>query len=228
MKNLVVTCIALTILPWQAAVGEWSGRITLASEYIYRGKALSDGNPALQAGIDYGHRSGFFLGAWASTVDIVNPSGRRDAELDYYVGWHFSGQSRISGALSITHYTYPGQTTSFDYDYTEALATLTWDDLYSLEVGYTDDLYGFGVDSHHVELRVDWPLRNAWVISGGLGVNDLRDLGSSQYAYGDLGISARLARLTVDLRWYDNERPGGFQSRFSAGSRLVGALSIGF
>ena len=161
-------------------------------------------------------------------MDLRSPTGRRDAELDYYAGWHFSGESRISGALSLTRYTYPGQTTSFDYDYNELLATASWDGRYSLEFGYAHDIYGSVVDSRHVELRVDWPLQNAWMISGGLGMNDLRDLGSSRYAYGDLGISARFARLTVDLRWYDNERPAGFRGRISAGSRLVGAVSIGF
>ena len=228
MKNFILICIVLAAWPWEAAVGEVSGRVTVASEYIFRGKALSDGNPVLQAGIDYAHRSGLFLGAWASTLDIESPSGRRDAELDYYVGWYFSGQSRLSGALSLTRYTYPGQTTAFDYDYTELTAIAAWDGRYSLEFGYTDDLYGFGVSSRHVELRADWPLRNAWTVSGGVGLNDLRNLGSSRYAYADLGISARFARLTVDLRWYDNERPAGFQGRVSAGSRLVGALSIGF
>lgn len=228
MKKRVFISIVLAALPWHSAAGDVSGRITLASEYIYRGKALSDSNPALQAGIDYQHRSGLFLGAWASTVDIVSPSGRRDAELDYYAGWHFAGESRISGALSLTHYTYPGQTTSFDYDYTEAVATASWDGRYSLEFGYAHDVYGSPVDSRHLELRIDWPLRSAWIFSGGLGVNDLRNLGSSRYAYGDVGISARFARFTVDLRWYDNERPAGFRGRLAAGSRLVGALSVGF
>lgn len=228
MKNRVCISIVLAALPWNPAVGELSGRITLASEYIFRGEALSDGNPALQTGIDYGHRSGLFLGAWASTLDLVSPSGRRDAELDYYIGWHFAGESRLSGALSLTRYTYPGQNTSFDYDYTELLATASWDGRYSLEFGYAHDVYGFPVDARHVEMRVDWPLSNAWVVSGGLGVNDLRNLGSSRYAYGDLGISARIARLTVDLRWHDNERPAGFRGQNSAGSRVVGALSVGF
>lgn len=228
MNKPAVIIVALALLPWHPAVAEVSGRITLASEYIFRGKALSDGNPALQAGIDYGHDSGFFLGAWGSTVDIVSPSGRRDVELDYYVGWHFSGESRIGAALSVTRYTYPGQTGSFDYDYTEVSATMTYDGRYSLEFGYTDDLYGFGVGSGHVELRIDWPLRNAWVVSGGLGVNDYSNLGSSRYTFGDLDISSRFGYLTVDLRWYDNERPTGFQGQVSAGSRLVGALSVGF
>ena len=125
-------------------------------------------------------------------------------------------------------YTYPGQNTSFDYAYTEALATAIWDGRYSLEFGYTDDVYGFGVSASHVELRGDWPLRNTWVISAGLGVNDLGNIGSSRYVYGDLGISARVARFTFDLRWYDSGSPDGFPSRLSAGSRLVGAVSIGF
>lgn len=228
MKKRVIISIALAVWPWHPAAGEFSGSATLASEYVFRGQALSDGNPALQAGIDYDHDSGLFLGAWASTVDLVSPSGRRDTELDYYVGWHFSGESRFSAALSLVHYTYPGQTTSFDYDYTEILATATWDGRYSLEFGYADDVYGFGVSARHVELRADWPLHNAWVMSAGLGVNDLDNLGSSRYVFGDVGVSARFSRLMLDLRWYDNEQPDGFPGRISAGSRIVGALSIGF
>lgn len=228
MKKHALIMLALMAWPWQTAVGELSGRVTLASEYVFRGQTQSDGNPVVQAGIDYAHRSGFFLGAWASTLDLVSPTGRRDAELDYYLGWHFSGDWPLSAALSLTRYTYPGQTTAFDYDYTEALVTASWEGRYSLEIGYAQDVYGFPVNARHIELRVDWPLRNAWVISGGLGVNDLENLGSSQYVYGDIGISARFARLTVDLRWYDNERPAGFPGRLSAGSQLVGALSLGF
>lgn len=228
MRNPLFISLLLAAWPSFAAAGELSGSITLASEYVFRGQALSDGNPALQAGIDYEHDAGWFVGAWASTLDLVTPFGRRDVELDYYLGWHFSGTRRFSAALSLVHYTYPGQATSFDYDYTEVLAVASWDDRYSLEFGYTDEVYGFDASSRHLELRADWPLRSAWVISAGLGVNDLDDLGSSRYLYGDLGVSARFSRLTLDLRWYDNERPQGFAGRLSAGSQLVGAVSVGF
>ena len=228
MNKFALISVALAALPWENALGEVSGRITVASEYIYRGQAQSNGNPALQAGIDYAHRSGLFLGAWASTLDLESPSGRRDAELTYYLGWHFAGDSRLSGAVSLTRYTYPGQTTAFSYDYTEALASATWDGRYSLEVGYASEVYGFPVDARHIELRVDWPLRNAWMVSGGLGFNDLEKLGSSRYAYGDIGVSARYSRFTFDLRWYNNERPDGFIGQLSAGSQLVGAVSLGF
>ena len=228
MKKPALISVALVVLPWHLAAADVSGRVTLASEYIFRGQAYSDHNPALQAGIDYAHASGFFLGAWASTVDLVSPFGRRDVEVDYYAGWHFSGESRLAAALTLMRYTYPVQDSSFDYDYTEMVATVTWDGRYLLEYGYTDDVYGFGVSASHVELRADWPLPNALVVSAGLGLHDLGNIGSSRYVYGDLGISARIARFTFDLRWYDSDRPDGFPGRLSAGSRLVGAVSVGF
>ena len=228
IRFAAIAAVSLASSGHPAQGSELSGSVTLASEYIYRGQALSGGNPAIQAGIDYEHDSGFFVGAWTSTVDLPNPTGRRDAELDYYAGYHYSPESPLSVSLSLLRYTYPGQTGVFDYNYTEALIGLTWDDRYSIEVGYTNSLYGFDAVGRHAELRGDLPLRNAWVVSAGLGYNNIADVGTSSYWYWDLGTSARFSRLTVDLRWYDNETPEGFLGRLSAGSSLVASLSVAF
>jgi len=228
IRFAALATVALASFGASAPGAELSGSITLASQYIYRGQALSDGNPALQAGIDYDHDSGFFAGAWASTVDLPNPTGRRDAELDYYAGYHYAPESSLSASLSLVRYTYPGQSGPIDYNYTEALAVLGWNDQYSLELGYTDSVYGFDAMGRHAELRGDWPLRNAWVVSAGLGYNDIEELGTTSYWYWDLGASARYSRLTVDLRWYDNDTPTGFLARLSAGSELVASLSVAF
>lgn len=226
----IIALSALLSIAWPSPApgSELSGSITLASQYIYRGQALSDHNPAVQAGIDYEHDSGFFVGAWASTVDLPNPAGRRDAELDYYAGYHFAPDSAFSASLSLTRYSYPGQTGPIDYDYTEAVLVVTYDDRYSLEMGYTDSLYGFDVPGRHAELRADWPLRSAVIVSAGLGYNDTAEISTSGYRYWDLGASARFSRLTVDLRWYDNQAPPGFLGRLSAGSQAVVSLSIAF
>jgi uncharacterized protein (TIGR02001 family) len=202
--------------------------VTLASEYVYRGQALSDGNPALQAGVDYAHGSGLFAGAWASTVDLESAGGRRDVELDWYAGYHYAPEAPLDLALTIMRYTYPGQSTYADYDYTELIASATLLDRYSLEFGLSDDAYGRDATARHYELRADWPLRNAWVLSAGLGYNDLDDLATSNYWYWDAGASARFAWLTVDVRWYDNETPTGTLGYLSAGSQLVLSLSTGF
>ena len=75
------------IVPAGAAASEFSGAVTLTSEYISRGQAVSGGNPALQVALDYGHDSGFFGGLWASTIDVINPFSVRERELDFYLGY---------------------------------------------------------------------------------------------------------------------------------------------
>ena len=218
--------LALLVTP--AGAGEWAATVTLASEYVYRGQALSDGNPAVQAGVDYEHGSGFFLGAWASTVDLENFGGRRDAELDFYLGWHYAPDGPVDVAATVLRYTWPGQSTYFDYDYTEFLLNATLLDTWSLEYGYSDDIYGWNATGQHWELRGDWPLRNAWVVSAGAGYNILDEQGTTNHWYWDVGGSARFGRLMVDLRWYDNETATGSLAYLSAGSQWVLSLSAGF
>lgn len=207
---------------------ELAGTVSLTSQYIYRGQALSDGNPALQAGIDYAHDSGFFAGIWASSVDLPNPVGRRDLEADYYLGYQYVADAPLSASLSVVRYTYPRQSGNRDYDFTEALLTAIVNDRYSIEFGFSNDIYGWDATGRHLELRGDWPLRNAWVVSAGLGYNDIEDQGTSNYLYWDVGASARYSRLTLDLRWYDNETPRGTFGWLSAESQLVATLSVAF
>lgn len=211
-----------------ALAGELSGIATLTSQYIYRGLAWSDGNPAGQAGLDYESNSGVFAGAWASTIDLPSPDGGRDTELDYYAGYQFAPEKPVSMSISLVRYTYPGSSADRAYDYSEALVSLALHKRYSIEFGYSDDVYGRDATGRHIELRADWPLQSAWVINAGAGLNDLEDLGASRFAYWDIGASARLSWLTVDLRWFDNQVPDGGLAYLSAGSQFVVSLSASF
>jgi uncharacterized protein (TIGR02001 family) len=216
----------LAVVPIAGASGEFSGVATLTSEYIHQGKAMSDGNPAVQVRLDYENKWGFFAGAWGSTVDLSNPGGRRDMQLDYYVGYHYASDSPLSLAATLVRYTYPGQTGFIDYDYTQAVVTAALYERYSVEFGYSPEIYGFDASGHYWELRGDWPLKSGWVIGAGLGQKDLSELGSNRYLYWDVGASARVSSVVVDLRWYDNEKPGGFYRRLSADSQFVVSLSL--
>jgi uncharacterized protein (TIGR02001 family) len=69
-----------------ANTSELSGIATLTSEYIYRGFAMSDGDPALQLALNYEHETGLFIGVWANTIDLSSAMGQRAMELDYYAG----------------------------------------------------------------------------------------------------------------------------------------------
>ncbi len=228
----MAACAAL-LLAGQVCVADsagsgFSGIATLTSDYIYRGLVYSDGDPSFQLGLDYEHESGAFAGIWGSTIDWSNSFGERDTELDYYVGFQFAARDALAITATLVRYTYPGQTGTRSYDYNEALVTATLFGRYSAEFGYAGDRYGLGNRARHLELRSEWPVANAWVISAGAGRNDLSDFGASAYLYWDLGASARFSRLIVDLRGYGNERPAGGAGTRSAGSQLVVSLSVAF
>jgi uncharacterized protein (TIGR02001 family) len=220
--------VYLSIASTGAVGGELSVTGTLASEYVYRGISLSDGNPAVQLGIDYQHASGLFAGAWASTVDLENFGGRRDVELDYYLGYFYTPDAPVHLSIMLLQHTYPGQSTFFNYNYAEALVTAELNERYSLEFGYSDDIYGWNRTGRHLEMRGDWPLPNAWVVSAGLGYNDLDNQGTSNHLYWDIGASARYSRYMLDVRWYDNETATGILAHLSAGSQWVVTITAGF
>lgn len=225
---MALLCVSCLSYPRLAVASELSGIATLASQYIYRGQAVSDGDPAIQLGLDYEHDSGLFAGIWASTIDLKSNFSERDAELDYYVGYHYAPDAPVALTATLVRYTYPGQTATVDYNYNEALVTVTLNGRHSAEFGYTTNLYGLGRIGRHWELRSEWPVAGAWVISAGLGRNDLADFATSPYAHWDLGASARFSRLTVDIRWHDNEpHTSGIGGR-SAGSQIVVSLSAAF
>lgn len=226
-QAMALLVVSLCVSNVQAS--ELSARLTLTTEYIYRGLQRSDGDPAFQLGLDYEHGSGLFAGLWGSTVDIRTPSSERDLEVDYYAGYHHQFAEDFSTAVTVLRYTYPGTSggvSARDYDYTEFLASATWRQRYSIEMGYTDDWSGLGTTSRHWEVQGEYPIFDSWLMTATLGRHDLSNVGASNYLYWDVGASARFSRLIVDLRWFDNENPGGFIANASAGSQIVLSLSL--
>lgn len=211
-----------------ASASELTGHATVTSQYIYRGLAFSDGHPAFQLGGHLDFESGFFVGAWTSSIDLEGPTSRRTMELDYYAGYSLTTDSPWSASITAVRYTYPMAEGAHSYDYNEVLLALSFSDRYSLEAGYTDNVYNLDAEARHWALRADWPLADTLVVGAGLGGHDLAGLGVAHYLHWDLGLSARLSRFTFDLRWYDNEEPDRLPfSGISAGSQLVLSLSLG-
>ena len=225
---IALALLALPICAPNANASELSGIATLTSEYIYRGLAMSDGNPAAQLGLDYEHDTGLFVGVWASTVDLSSAAGQRDFELDYYAGYHYESQADFTVTVTLLRYTFPGRTGAHSYDHNEMLVGVTWLEHYSIELAYTNDLYGLNKIGRHWEFQVEWPIANAWVIGAALGGNDMSDAGVSRYLHWNVGASARFSHFIVDVRWFDNQSPDGFVARASADSQLVMSVSAAF
>ncbi len=200
----------LSLLAVSAHASELGGRATLASQYIYRGIRMTDGNPALQFGLDYQHGSGWFGGAWATTVDLNSTFSNRDLEFDYYAGFLFEGDSDWTATLTLLRYTYPGASGLYNYNHNELLVSAAWKNRYFVELGYTNDLYGLDWIGKYWAVRAEWPLGNVWIVGAGLGGNDFSDAGTAHFLHWDFGATARVSRFSIDFRYFDRQNPDGF------------------
>lgn len=101
--------------------GEVSANVAMVSDYRFRGVSLSDEDFALQGGLDYAHESGFYVGAWSSSLASSNAFG--ELELDLYAGYagEIEGISFDIGGLL---YAFPTGDHSAQTDYFEAYASV--------------------------------------------------------------------------------------------------------
>ncbi len=117
---------------------------TLASQYVSRGFRQTWGKPALQAGADYAHPSGFSVGTWMSSV-----SGRfvENATVEWDVYGGYSGAAGAIGYSALVYYyAYPGAeytATATHYNYGELALGLSYKMLYAKYMHtYTPEFFG--------------------------------------------------------------------------------------
>lgn len=105
MKKVITTlALAITAMSAQAEI---TGNAGLVSDYRFRGISQTQGGAALQGGVDYAHKSGFYIGNWNSSVSSDIYTNGAGLESDIYGGYKakFGGVTLDVGALS---YKYSG------------------------------------------------------------------------------------------------------------------------
>lgn len=102
------------------------GSVTLATDYRYRGISYSDGHPTAQVIVNVVHKSGFYAGAFASSLDISrNRSPFGAIETDFWIGYtkEIAPGTVIDGA--ILYFYAPDAANGADTDYFEPYATIS-------------------------------------------------------------------------------------------------------
>lgn len=110
MKKLILTVTltvaSMTAMPALAQDVEGpvtlSANVALVSDYRFRGVSLSGKDPAIQGGFDVATRSGFYAGAWGSSIEQYNGA---ETELDFYGGWSgdVGGLTLNVGAIGLVY-----------------------------------------------------------------------------------------------------------------------------
>jgi uncharacterized protein (TIGR02001 family) len=85
-----------------------TGGVTLVSQYRFRGISLSDNHPAIQGTVNLNHKSGFYTGFWASSLDGFGELGGSNLELDLYGGFKTAVAKGATLDAGLLYYAYPG------------------------------------------------------------------------------------------------------------------------
>lgn len=220
-----------------AAPYKFSANIALTSDYVFRGVSQTQEDPALQAGLNFEHESGFYAGIWGSSVDFVDenaPAADEDGanvEIDAILGYAFDINDDWAADISAVQYFYPGTNDGIDYDYLEFIGAVTWNDFITGKVGYSLDVFNSDETGVWIGLSASHDL--PWwglSINGEVGNYDIdggNDDGSNfSYMNYGLGLSKSFGPLTTSIGWSDTDKDGDNYYGKIAGSRVFLTLDL--
>lgn len=139
MKLQTKSVLALTILlAGTAAMAQaaaptpdytLSYNVGVVSNYVFRGITQTSNDPALQAGVDFAHKSGFYLGAWGSNVSWLkdfSAATEGTLEIDLYGGYKGAITKDLAFDIGVIGYIYPSNNTATNANTTEVYGALTY------------------------------------------------------------------------------------------------------
>ncbi|MBI1890263.1 MAG: hypothetical protein HYS18_06445 [Burkholderiales bacterium] len=115
MKKLMLAAAVLATFATSASAADapasphtFTGNMTVATDYRFRGISQTFKQPTLQGGFDYSHSSGFYLGNWNSNVSGVQYMNGASLEMDFYGGYKFEPVKDLTLDVGALYYYYPG------------------------------------------------------------------------------------------------------------------------
>jgi uncharacterized protein (TIGR02001 family) len=198
----------------QAAVGEISGNVTIATDYRFRGISQTDRDPTIQGGFDYAHESGLYAGIWASNIAFAG-----SIEMDYYGGYAGNINDNIGFDVGVIYYDYPSDNQpsgANDLEFWEVYGGLSGDVgpvSLSGKLSYSPDYYGETGDGLYTDLGASYGLPRDFTLSAHFGYQYIEDgafkdeafFSSNEDSYTDwsIGVSKSWMGVDFDLSYID-------------------------
>ena len=114
------------------------------TDYRYRGISQSRLKPAIQGGIDFTHKSGFYVGTWASSIKwIKDAGGDADAEVDIYGGYKNEVVKDLTIDVGLLRYQYPSNDLAVSPNTLEVYGAVTYGPATLKYSHSTTNLFGF-------------------------------------------------------------------------------------
>ena len=212
----------------------------VVSDYRYRGISQTRLEPALQGGVDYADKSGFYVGAWGSTIKWIKDAGASSGsvELDLYGGYK-GAVGDVAYDVGFLRYEYVGnkykEVSGTNANTNEVYGAVTYG-LFTAKYSHAiSDLFGTtnSKNSYYLDLSANFDLGDGYTLTPHVGRQSIKN--SSAYSYNDyaltlakdlgngLSVSGSLVGTSADKDLYVT--PAG---KFTGKSALVVGLKYSF
>lgn len=196
-KILVPSLIALAlgsvsgVAQAQAAAPESSLSFNVGgvSDYRYRGISQSRLKPAVQGGIDYADKSGFYVGAWASSIKwIKDAGGDASMELDLYGGYK-GAVGDVAYDVGFLRYEYPSNKLAVSANTNELYGAVTMGPATLKYSHAVSNLFGFAdsKNSYYVDLSASFDLGEGFSLVPHVGYQSVKN--NSDFSYTDYSLT---------------------------------------
>jgi len=198
-------CALAVLWPLPVWAEGFSAVASVSSNYPYRGYSKSDNGPSARANLDYGHRSGWFAGAWVAWVDFGDGGYRDRSNVEFYpyLGYGFKLAENWRAEVSVSRYLFDGRIFGQFSDYNEYSAALHFSDWLTAKVDFADDGYHRGGTLLNGEISGRYPVMANLAASAGIGYNHADVSLTDSALYWNLGLTWFFKYAAVDIRYAD-------------------------
>ena len=204
MKNILVpSLLTLSLLSVtgvaqaQAAESTLSFNAGVVSDYRYRGISQSRLEPAVQGGFDYADKSGFYVGAWGSSIKWIKDTAgvtKGSTEIDLYGGY----KSTVGGlAYDVGFLRYEYLNNNLQNATARAVNANTNEVYGALTVGPVTAKYSHALsnlfgnidskNSYYVDLSAAFDMGNGYTLTPHVGYQSIKN--SPQLSYTDYSVA---------------------------------------
>ncbi len=195
-----------------------SFNVGVVSDYRFRSVAQTSFKPALQAGADFAHKSGAYVGIWGSNVSwIKDYVGATDGttEIDLYGGYKGEIASGFTYDVGVIRYQYPGNTADkvlVDASTTEVYGALTYG-IVTAKYSQATTNFIANIDSkgaNYFELAAAFDLGNGFTLTPHVGRQSIPNQAGNAGDYTDWsltltkdfgnGLTGSVAAMTTDAK----------------------------
>ncbi len=195
VPTLIATAVATLAPVVQAQESSLSYNVGVVSDYRYRGISQSRLEPALQGGIDYADKSGFYVGAWGSTIKWIkdNTATKGNLEVDLYAGYKGTAGG-LSYDVGFLRYEYVNNTLGnvplyVNANTNEVYGALTYGVFTAKYSHAISNLFGTpnSKNSYYVDLSANFDLGSGYTLTPHVGYQSIKN--SAAYSYTDYAVT---------------------------------------